>query len=67
MGGGNCLKYLERGWNKREGRGNKDFKKGGGQAGIKGGLEPPYELCDVISDECHKHTASKNRSTKGKE
>ena len=22
----NCLKYLKRGWNKKEGRGNKDFK-----------------------------------------
>ena len=29
-GGGNCLKYLRRGWNRKEGRGNKDFKKGGG-------------------------------------
>ena len=28
-GGGSCLKYLKRGWNKEEGRGNKDFKKGG--------------------------------------
>ena len=26
---GNCLKYLKRGWNKKEGRGNKDFKKEG--------------------------------------
>ena len=26
--GGNCLKYLKREWNKKEGRGNKDFKKG---------------------------------------
>ena len=30
-GGGNCLKYLERGWNRKEGSGNKDFKKGGGK------------------------------------
>ena len=28
-GGGNCLKYLKRGWNRKEGSGNKDFKKGG--------------------------------------
>ena len=28
-GGGNCLKYLKRGWNRKEGRGNKEFKKGG--------------------------------------
>ena len=27
-GGGNYLKYLRRGWNRKEGRGNKDFKKG---------------------------------------
>ena len=27
-GGWNCLKYLKRGWNRKEGRGNKDFKKG---------------------------------------
>ena len=35
-GGGNCLKYLERGWNRKEGRGHKDFKKGG-QTGLRGG------------------------------
>ena len=47
-GGGNCLKYLKRGWNRAEGRGHKDFKKGGklGQGvgilkGGGGGLEPP--------------------------
>ena len=34
--GENCLKYLKRGWNRKEGRGNKDFKKGG-QAGTRGG------------------------------
>ena len=28
-GGGNCLKYLKSGWNRKEGRGNIDFKKGG--------------------------------------
>ena len=26
---GNCLKYFKRGWNTKEGRANKDFKKGG--------------------------------------
>ena len=36
-GGGNCVKYLKREWNRKEGRGNKDFKKGGGQAGSRGG------------------------------
>ena len=34
-GGGDCIKYLKRGWNKR-GEGNKDFKKGV-QAGSTGG------------------------------
>ena len=29
-GGGNSLKYLKRGWNRKEGRGNKDFRRGGG-------------------------------------
>ena len=33
--GGNHLKYLKRGWNGKEGRGNKDFKKGW-QAGSRG-------------------------------
>ena len=49
--GGDRLKYLKRGWNRKEGKDNKDLKKGGGgQAGPrggclkKGGLEPPYEL-----------------------
>ena len=28
-GGGNCLKYLRRGWNRKEGSGNKNVKKGG--------------------------------------
>ena len=28
-GGGNCLKYLKRGWNRKKGRENKDFQKGG--------------------------------------
>ena len=31
--GGNCLKYLKRGRNRKERRGNKDFKKGGGKLG----------------------------------
>ena len=51
-GGGNCLKYLKRGWNSKEARGNKDFKNGwgGGQAGSRGGClkkegaGTPYEL-----------------------
>ena len=46
---GNCLKYLKMGWNRKEGKGNKDFKKGGGKldrgvGALKrgGGLEPLY-------------------------
>ena len=35
-GEGNRLKYLKRGWNRKEGRGNK-YLKGGGQAGSRGG------------------------------
>ena len=34
-GGGNHLKYLKRGCNRKEGKGSKDFK--GGQAGPRGG------------------------------
>ena len=34
--GGDCLKYLKREWNRKEGRWNKDFKKGG-QTGSRGG------------------------------
>ena len=28
-GGGNCLIYLKSGWNRKEKRGHKNFKKGG--------------------------------------
>ena len=35
-GGGNCLKYLKKGWNRKEGRGNEDFKKVG-QVGSRDG------------------------------
>ena len=48
--GGNCAKYLKRGWNRKEERVNKNFKKGG-QAGSMGRclkkrcLEPPYKKC----------------------
>ena len=27
--GGDCVKYLKRGWNRKEGRGTKNFKKRG--------------------------------------
>ena len=36
--GRNCLKYLKRGWNRKHGREQKDFKMGEGeQAGSKSG------------------------------
>ena len=46
MGGGNCLKYLKRGWNRKEGREPKILKRGTRGVGAlkKGGLEPPYKL-----------------------
>ena len=50
-GEGNRLKYLKRGWNRKEGRGNK-YLKGRGQAGSRGGCLKrggggwnPLELC----------------------
>ena len=47
--GKNCLKYLERWWNKKEGRGTKILKKGGKLSqGVGvfngGGLEPSYKV-----------------------
>ena len=36
QGGRNCVKYLKRGWNRKEGRGNKKFLKGR-QAGSRDG------------------------------
>ena len=42
---GDCLKYLKRGWNRKEGTGNKDLKNGGkldqGMGALKrGGWNP---------------------------
>ena len=34
--GGNCQKYLKRGWNRKKARGNKDFKNGGRRAVSRG-------------------------------
>ena len=47
--GGRCLKDLEMEWNRKDGRGNKEIKRGGkqgqGVGALKGGgLEPHYEL-----------------------
>ena len=36
-GGGNCLKYLKRWWERKEERESKDFKKRGGLGGSRGG------------------------------
>ena len=47
---GDCLKYIKMGWNRKEERQNKDFKKKRGKlvqrvGGLKSGrLELPYEL-----------------------
>ena len=45
--GGNCLKHLKRGWNRKERRGNKDFKKGGklgqGVGAVKRGAGTPLQ------------------------
>ena len=35
--GENLLKYFKMGWNRKEGTENKDFKRGGRQAGSKSG------------------------------
>ena len=54
QGGENYLEYLKRGWNRKQGRGNKDLKKGGklgqGVCALKegGGLKPPYELWSLF-------------------
>ena len=56
-GGENCLKYLKRRCNRKEGRANKDFKKEGRKLGHRvgvlkrggGGAGTPYKLWfDII-------------------
>ena len=53
-GGGDCLKYLKRGWNRKMGRGNKYFKKGGSMldqwvgALKRRGLEPLTNYVDIL-------------------
>ena len=32
-GGRNCIKYFKKGWNRKEGKRNKDLKKGRGKLG----------------------------------
>ena len=52
--GGNCLNYVKRGWNRKRGRGNKDFKKGcrlgQGEGALKGwgGDWNPLTNCDYF-------------------
>ena len=52
QGGGNCLKHLKREWNKKDERGNKDFKEerggGRGQAGLRGGCLK-IEKCNPLT------------------
>ena len=55
-GGGNCVKHLKRGWNRKEGRGNKNLKKGGGgklgqEVGAlkRGGWNPITNYDTIIS------------------
>ena len=56
-----CLKYLKRGWNRKEGWGHKDLKKGS-QAGSRDGclkngegeggqLEPLHKLCLLLNNQ----------------
>ena len=49
----NYLKYLKRGWNRKEGKGNKDFKKGGklgqGMGALERGAGIPLQTMIVFS------------------
>ena len=54
--GGNCLKYLKRGWNRKEWRGNKDFKEGASwsragclKMGGGGGAGTPLQTMNIQS------------------
>ena len=51
-GGGDYLKYLKRGWKKTEGRGHKDFKKGGklgqGVGALKMGAGTPLQTMFTV-------------------
>ena len=51
--GGKCVKFLKRGWNRKEGRGNKKLKKGGQGVGVlkRGGWNPltNYDIYIYIS------------------
>ena len=47
--GEDCVKYLKIGWNRKEGRGNKNFKKGR-QSGSRGGCLNLDKKCIQYSD-----------------
>ena len=54
--GGNCLKYLKRWWNRKEGRGTKILKRGGklgqGVGVLKRGPETPLQtMCFRLGQE----------------
>ena len=62
-GGGDCLKYLKRGWNRKDGMGHKNFKKEGklgqGVGVLKRGAWNPLTnyalilgICDVTLRFC---------------
>ena len=58
-GGGKCLKYLKRGWNKEEDTGNKDFKKEGklgqGVGALKKGGWDPLTNYDNTNNNLYKY------------
>ena len=64
---GSCLKYLKRGWNRKEGRGNKDFKKGEGASCVKEYLKKvdwnPFTNYDqrLLGTENYERTSDRNR------
>ena len=47
--GGNCLKHLKREWNKKDGRGNKDFKEEGEGASWVKRWVPKKEKCNPLT------------------
>ena len=66
--GWNCLKYLKKGWNRKEGRQNKNLKKGvcklgQGVGALKWGkLEPPYKLWSGVDEIVHPYSSTYGQS-----
>ena len=55
--GGSCLKYLKGGWNRKEGRGNKDFEKGSKLGQVLGVLKKGEDwnlLRTIFTENCMK-------------